>query len=709
MSKAKKIAKKASPPDPVTPIKEPRKQEKFTINHVAGIIIAMVAFLLYSNTIGFGYVLDDTAAIVENQFVKKGLAGIPDLLKTDFWYFSNLKLGYYRPLSLITFAIEYEVFNNNPQVSHFINVSLFAFTGYLLFILLSKVFRTSHFLFSFAICLLFVAHPVHTEVVANIKSRDEILSFLNVVLTIWFALKYFDLKKIKYLLLSLLFFYLALLSKETALAGGLLVPVVLFFRNNISIPGALKKLIPYVIIIVIFLVQKKLLLGTLSGMPPDDIVNYPYRDPSVKFPTTFLLFAFSLKLLLFPHPLRYDYSYNQIPAAEFGDPASMAGLVLFLAGIAAIVKYYRTRSAVILGLIIIYITLVPSLAFTIIRGGIFAERFLFFPSLGFAVCFVSAISYLLKPNFKQKGISVQKIINANKIFYGLVFIVTAFYSIKTFTRNYVWKDEMTLFSADIKSGENCTQNLRHYGTEILRLAVKEKDPAKKTEYANQAIDLFKKALVIHPKFAECLNQIGVTFQEVFFIPDSAIYYYNKAIEASPGLAFPSFNLGIVYQMTGNNEAASYYYNEAIKKNPSYLNAIKAKEDLKKSTGLDIHVNPLVMTMDTTSQVRDGMYYYNLGNYYASRGDYVKAAELFQQSINLAAGLEDSYINLANCYGVMKEYDKSIAVSEQLLARNPNNIRALENIAITYRSAGNNKKADEYMQRANSLKNNSGKN
>ena len=705
MKKEKKIVKRTSSSDPVPASKEARRQEKFSINHLAGIVIAVVAFLLYCNTIAFGYVLDDTAAVVENQFVKNGFAGIPDLLKTDFWYFSNLKLGYYRPLSLITFAIEYEVFNNNAQVSHFINVLLFAFTGYLLFVVLSKVFRNYHFLFPFAICLLFVAHPIHTEVVANIKSRDEILSFLNILLTILFAIKYFDLKRLKYLLLSLLFFYLALLSKETALAGIVLVPVILFFRNNISILSALKKGIPYLLIIILFLVQKKLLLGTLSGMPPDDIVNYPYRDPAVKFPTTFLLFGFSLKLLFFPHPLRYDYSFNQIPAAEFGDPASMVGLVLFLAGIAAIVKYYRTKSPVILGLIIIYITLVPSLAFTIIRGGIFAERFLFFPSLGFAISFVWAISYLLKTNFKQKAISVQYIITANKIFLGLVFLVTALYAIRTFTRNYVWKDEMTLFSTDVKSGENCTQNLRHYGTEILRLAVKEKDQAKKIEYANKSIDIFKQALAIHPKFAECLNQIGVVFQEIFFIPDSAIYYYNKAIEASPGLTFPFYNLGIVYQATGKNEAASYYYNEAIKRNPSYLNAVKAKEDLKKSTGLDIHVNPLVMTMDTTSQVKDGLYYYNMGNYYASRGDYVKAAEQFQQSINLTPGLEDSYINLANCYGMMKDFEKSIAVSEQLLKRNPNNIRALENAAISYRSAGNNKKADEYIQRANSLKNN----
>jgi tetratricopeptide (TPR) repeat protein len=162
---------------------------------------------------------------------------------------------------------------------------------------------------------------------------------------------------------------------------------------------------------------------------------------------------------------------------------------------------------------------------------------------------------------------------------------------------------------------------------------------------------------IHPKFSECYNQLGTIYQEIFLIPDSAIYYYTRSIEASPGLVFPYYNLGTIYQITGNNAAASYYYNEAIKRNPTYLNAINAKKNLEKATGLDVQINPLSTTMDTVSQVKNAQYYYNLGNFYASRGEYVKAAEQFQQSINLDAGMEDSYINLANCYGVLKEYEK----------------------------------------------------
>lgn len=699
----KKIYKKPARPD-LVPSKDFKKQEKFSVNHKVGIILGLIAFLLYSNTINFGYVLDDSAAIVENQFVKKGIAGIPELLKTDFWYFSNLRLGYYRPLALITFAIEQQFFNGNPRISHFVNVFIYAFTAYILFILLSRIFKTRNFLFPLVITLFFIAHPIHTEVVANIKSRDELLSFLNVLIMLWFSLKYIDLKKPVYLIAGLLFFYLALLSKETALVAILFLPVILYFRGSYSIIEVVKKTVPYLFIIALFFIQKNLLLEDAAGMTPDDPVNYPYRESAVRLPMAFLLFAFGLKLLFFPHPLRYDYSFNQIPAAGISNPFVIGGMILFGAGAVAIIKYYKSKSPIILGLIILYISMAPLMAFTILRGGIFAERFLFFPSLGFSMAIAGTLSALFKTGFTEKITNLRTFISSHILFFLLTLSIIVFYSIKTFSRNFAWKNEITLFSTDIKSGWNCTQNLRHYGTEIMRLAISEKDPGKKNQYAKTAINTFKRALAIHPKFGECLNQIGVIFQEVYLIYDSAVYYYTRAIEASPGLAFPSYNLGTIYQIQGNNEAASFYYNEAIKKNPAYQVAIIAKENLKKATGMDVQLNPLTTAIDTTSQIKNAQYYYNLGNYYISRGNYTKAAELFQQSINLDASMEDSYINLANSYAMLKEYEKSIKVAEQLLQRNPNNLKALQNLAVTYRSLGNNKKAEEYLNKANALRN-----
>lgn len=107
-------------------------------------LIAVVCFALYANTLGNEYALDDAIAITSNSFTKNGFSGIPDLFKYDTFtgFFGTTKElvagGRYRPLSLVTFAIEWQLFGENPGVSHFINILLYALTGMILWQLLMR-------------------------------------------------------------------------------------------------------------------------------------------------------------------------------------------------------------------------------------------------------------------------------------------------------------------------------------------------------------------------------------------------------------------------------------------------------------------------------------------------------------------------------------------------------------------------------------------
>ena len=66
--------------------------------------------------------------------------------------------------------------------------------------------------FPFIASLLFLAHPLHTEAVANIKGRDEIMTLLGSLGALWFTLKYLDTKKAKFFVYSSLSLFLGLLS-----------------------------------------------------------------------------------------------------------------------------------------------------------------------------------------------------------------------------------------------------------------------------------------------------------------------------------------------------------------------------------------------------------------------------------------------------------------------------------------------------------------
>jgi len=590
MSKAKQPKKKEE--ETTTKKSTPKKSNIPLVKYLWGVVVAILVFAMYFNSINHDYTLDDIGAINENRYVLEGFSGIPKLMKIEFWHFQNTHLSYYRPLSLITFAIENEFTKNNPQLGHFINVLIFAFSTFLLFLVLSKLFRNTHALFAFAATVLYAAHPLHTEVVANIKGRDELLSFLNIMAMIWFTLKFIDTKKISSLIASLIFCYLGMLSKETALTGVLLLPVVIFYYTDLSILECLKKTALPFAVVLIFFMQKKLFLGTLSGVIPVDIVNYPYTQFAVKIPTTFFLFAFCLKLLIFPHPLRYEYSYNQIPAVGFTDIWAILGILLFFTGLYFTYKQAMKKTVWGFALAVFYITLVPSLAFTILRGGIFAERFLFAPSLGFCIALVYGIALLTKTDFSINKNNLITTLKSNLKLVGPVLVIMILYGFKTITRNTAWKDDYTLFSTDIKTGENSAQNQRHLAKKIIDKAALEKDSTKKAALANEAVNVLKQALKIHPKFGEAYYLTGYVYQIITPNLDTAIYYYQKAIQTAPSFYIPYFNVGIIYQMRGDNEMASFHYNEAVRYNPEFQEARNAADNLRK-LGIDVRTNPML--------------------------------------------------------------------------------------------------------------------
>lgn len=681
--------------------------KKFPLKYRIGIsvLVFLVGFLLYSNTIHHGYVLDDSGVIKDNVNVQKGIKGIPDILKMDLWELSDVKLGYYRPLSLITFAIEIEYFGNAPHVSHFNNVLLFALSGMVLFWVLQLLFGKYNRWIPLLATLLFLAHPIHTEVVANIKSRDEILSFLNLFLVLFFVLKHIESRNWLWLIPTFIFAYLGMLSKETALTGLLLVPIFYYIFSQSSIPQSIVKSIPIILAIFFFFVQKKMALGTLSAVIPNDIVNYPYTTPHVessfKIATAFYLFAYGVYLMILPLTLRYDYSYNQIPAVDFANPLAIVGLLLFFAGAYFTIKLLWSRKMMGIPLTIFYLSLGPALAFTILRGGIFAERFLYTAVLGFILLLLIGTMELIKK-------SNLNFINSspNKPLPILVLVAVAFtlYSFKTIDRNKVWKDNYTLFSTDLKTGQNSAQNLRHFAEQTLVRAIDEKDSLKKIDLAKESLEAFQKSLKLHPKFAESFLKAAVIYQVLLLEPDNAIDYYKKCIKCEPTAPLRAeayYNLGTVYQ---NSKAdlmyASYCYNQSLAFVKDYPAAISARDALR-AAGIDNLLEPLASPVDSNG-VKDANFYFKTAYNLASKGDYNKAIDNFNEVLKMNPNNLDALLNVANCYGMLTEYNKSIQINNKIIQLFPNEVRPWKNNAINYEKLGNKAKQTECLERVNAM-------
>ena len=198
------------------------------------IFIALFSFLLYANAISNGYNLDDELVTIHHRLTSKGISAIPEIF-TSPYYEDNAGNAYeYRPVTLATFALEHQLFGDNAHINHFINVLIYVLTSVILFLTLLKLFDNYNYLLPFVTTLLFVAHPLHTETVAGIKNRDELLSLLGGILSLYYALKFSGKGKLKYYFLFFLFFVFGLLSKKSIIPFALLIPATLLLFNKVQ-------------------------------------------------------------------------------------------------------------------------------------------------------------------------------------------------------------------------------------------------------------------------------------------------------------------------------------------------------------------------------------------------------------------------------------------------------------------------------------------
>lgn len=197
-----------------------------------GLIFAF-SFLLFANSIGNDYNMDDELVTINHRLTSKGIAAIPEIF-TSPYYQDDAGYSYeYRPVVLASFAIEHDVFGENPHWSHFWNVLLYSLTCLLLYRVLKLLFKDYSPIIPIAVSLLFVAHPAHTEVVCSIKNRDEILGLMFGLAAFYIILKSLFGKKYLPLVFVPILFLFALLSKITVISFTIIIPLALMLLTDL--------------------------------------------------------------------------------------------------------------------------------------------------------------------------------------------------------------------------------------------------------------------------------------------------------------------------------------------------------------------------------------------------------------------------------------------------------------------------------------------
>lgn len=569
------------------------------------VIIALLALVPYMQTTKFDFALDDTIFITKNPRVQNGLKDIPSLFENKRTGELQYKTGY-RPILLLSYATDVQLFGMNPKAMHVMNVLLYTILCLLILKTLTEAF-SEHRWVMFLVTVLFTVHPLHVEGVANIKGRDEILALLFGVLFIWLQVRYLNTTKIWLLLIAPFVYLLSVLCKESAIVFAGVALGLWFLSSGLSIAQRILQAVSSVAaLVVMFGVRtfvyseevfenKQQELEQMGTYHWDGFIGNPLFDVH-DFPTllanAFNIIYQSVKLFFIPFPLVHDYSYNHFPLVDWSSPETYFGVFIVVFGAAGFIySLIKKKKYLTFGLIWFFATISVYLSLVRPATDIFAERFLFTPSLGLTLISLAAITAI--PKLEQKHLKIG------------IGIWSAILLVLTVNRCPAWKDTETLMETDIDNLQDCVRANYNYAL-FLHQRYDNNPRVRNARLQQDILMYYNRALTQSDRLANLYIALGNAYMR-FGMPDRGVPVFREAVRKYPDLVKPGNQLGMHYYLTGRFDSAVYYFRKA-------LSAGKSNSEVYMKLGLSLYEN----------------------------GDYDEALEVFKEGEEYAKGNLEYY-------------------------------------------------------------------
>ena len=622
---------------PLPPQKMPKKGISVRTRYLVLIgILSIITVGININTVRNYYNLDDFHIARNNPDFEQGIKSIPRIFLTQYSAQEDKSYGY-RPLIRASFAIEYQFFGKNPYISHFFNVVFYLITILLLYKILRRLLREYHYLFPFIITLLFAAHPIHTEVVASLKNRDELIMLIFGLLALSQSVRYADTRKNKHIYWAMAMFFLAALSKPTAAAFFFIIPLSLYFFTDLELKPVLKVagLTALISLVAVF--------GPFLYLPSHNRSLALLENPlSVQggFMNHIAYAGFTLyyylRLLILPHPLRYYYGYNMFPDINFSNIWVILGIILHL-GLLVYALLNLKKKHILSYAILVYLTSVFLFSNLVKPSpGIIAERFLLVPS--FAFCFI--LAYFIFRLFLQNPVDNK--LTGIKMF-AILFITGLIlipYSAKTMIRNRQWRTEYSLYKADMPYLYNSYKANDLYANEIMKNVNRElAKPVNVLKFVEpsvkEAMGHWERAIEILPDASSPYRNLGIIYSRIYKNYDTALVYFNKALLVEPDDPMILFNLGMTYEGKKDYLTAIEYLQKSLAIDSTSINTRSRMANIYYGMGefrQAIMINQDIMRMAP----KESLPYVNIGNYYIFQRDTLNGIRYYEKAVELGA-------------------------------------------------------------------------
>ncbi|MCF8450484.1 MAG: DUF1736 domain-containing protein [Taibaiella sp.] len=534
------------------------------------VVLFIISVIVYANTIFNGYTLDDRAVITHNNFVKKGITGVPDILSSPSLkgfserptYDTSAVNDIYRPVSMVMFAVAQSIFGSSPVHDHVLNVFFFAGCVLLFFRFTIRVFDYRNTAVAFAAALLFAVHPVHTEVVANIKSRDELLCFFLAFNSLLLFQRYMS-TGFTFILPAAAYCYcISLLAKETSISFIAILPLICIWYTPAHRKRGLFIAIAATAAASVYLYMRYSVLNAHNANHPEliDFIENPLSGApslSAHIATSLLIMGNYIQLLFWPYPLCSDYTFATIPFTDFSNVYVWLSLAAYVA--LAVIGVHRLiskpRDPIALGIIFFLVTILLFSNLFFFIGSMMAERFLFFPSAGFCIIMASLLGRFID---KQGD---------TQILWLFLVPVALLLATITVRRNRNWKDNYTLFRTDVEKNPGNARLWHSLGYELTTTQMATAlTPGERNGLIVEGIDCYHKSLAIYPVQSKVHADLGNLFmlKQQY---DSAEIHLKEALRIKPNDPVYTSALGGVYFVQGQYRKTLSLCKQALLKAP----------------------------------------------------------------------------------------------------------------------------------------------
>lgn len=575
-------------------------------------VLVICAMLPYVNTLFNGFVYDDNAQVLENPYIQS-FRYIPQIFTTTAWAFTErAPSNYYRPMMSLGYLFCYQLFGRSAYGFHLVNIVLHAAVVVMVFLVAMLLFRSRAL--SFWAAALFALHPIHTESVAWIGAVTDLELTFFYLLTFFFFLQTArpgggtDRRMQIAMLIS---FGLAAISKEQALTLPLLATIYEhYFRQDCAETSWSQKLSRYDLLWIAAAAYMLVRIRLLGAFAPSS------RFPDLSTPQVVLsaiaLVGHYLWKLLFPARLCAFYVFHK-SVSLWDWRVLLGGAAVSVCGALFVVLWKRARQAAFTQVWIL-LTLMPVLNAKWVGDNVFAERYLYLPSVGFCWLVAWAGLRLWYATGNQYPV-------LRRAFAAGIGLVAVLCSLRIVTRNPDWHDNLTFYQRSLAASPDAYILRVNLGAAYDRMGD-----------AVHAEREWNEVLKSQPDNKVALADLGMLYSRQG-LPALATQYLLQAIKADPSYAEAHTKLGFVYLDSGESDKAANQFKSSIRVAPLDISGYAGLAYVYSRAG---NFRAAEEQLDRAEAINpsDPRIYFARGQVLAGTGRVVEARQQYEKALQL---------------------------------------------------------------------------